>query len=145
MLGEKQLEISELSTIDQKIKNITNTDQITKIITGKYTFFNMNSSFEGFNSSGKIAFIEDSSLRNAILKYYQDLLPAVNTAKKRMEESKKKILYEISSHPEGFTGTKLYRYLYSDYIMLVNGYTLMATTSIKTGKDIVNRIKKLEK
>ncbi|ARS42648.1 hypothetical protein CA265_24485 [Sphingobacteriaceae bacterium GW460-11-11-14-LB5] len=145
MLGEKQLEISELSTIDQKIKNITNTDQITKVITGKYVFYNINSSFEGFKASGKIAFIEDSHLRNEILRYYQDLLPAVNAAKENLEESKKKILYEINSHPEGFTGTKLYRYLYSDYIMSVNGYTLMTTFSIKKGKEIVNQIQKLEK
>lgn len=144
-IKEKLPEISDLSATTKKIKNITDPDQITQTITNSKIYFSGSSIFEGFKSSGKIAFIEDNNLRSAILSYYQEILPAVNTAEENLRESEKKMLYEINSHPKSFTGTQLYRYLYGSYALHVKQYSILSSISIEKGKDIVNQIKKLEK
>ena len=49
--------------------------------------------YEGFKSSGKIGTIEDDSLKQSILRYYQSLLPGLNYSETFINPLQLKILY----------------------------------------------------
>jgi len=108
----------------------------------------LNGRYEGFKSSGKIQTIENDSLRNDILKLYQEDIPfidfsesAFNTNQGRVEE------LLLSGSRDGYAKeTDVLRTVISPRGKLVVGFSLSYATAVVTGYDkMIKQAQKVQK
>ena len=108
----------------------------------------LNGRYEGFKSSGKIQTIENDSLRNDILKLYQEDIPfidfsesAFNTNQGRVEE------LLLSGSQDGYAKeTDVLRTVISPRGKLVVGFSLSYATAVVNGYDkMIKQAQKVQK
>jgi len=107
----------------------------------------LNGRYEGFKSSGRIQTIENDSLRNEILKLYQEDIPfidfaenAFNTNQSRLEE-----LMLSASEAPNFTDADIMRKLVSPHGKTVIMFSLSYANGVLTGyEEMIKQSKKIQ-
>ncbi len=92
-----------LNSLDRKI--IPDKDTLKKALAyiDSYTFLRAHKSrFNGFLSAGKIMSIENDSLTQNILNYYQEVLPALQTSEERWFSQNRLLLTYLTDNVKDF-------------------------------------------
>ncbi len=100
---EYKLLYTYLNSLDRKI--IPDKDTLKKALAyiDSYTFLRAHKSrFNGFLSAGKIMSIENDSLTQNILNYYQEVLPALQTSEERWFSQNRLLLTYLTDNVKDF-------------------------------------------
>jgi len=100
---EYKLLYTYLNSLDRK--NIPDKDTLKKALAyiDSYTFLRAHKSrFNGFLSAGKIMSIENDSLTQNILNYYQEVLPALQTSEERWFSQNRLLLTYLTDNVKDF-------------------------------------------
>ncbi len=104
------------------------------------TFYNTGQ-YEGFKSSGKIGTIENDSLKNAILFYFQQTLPNLNYDVSIITSYQMESLRNYQNSPEAMNVKDYYNSRQSTSMLLNLGYSYKQ--SITTFENVINETKKI--
>jgi Family of unknown function (DUF6090) len=110
-----------------------------------FTKFNVGN-YEGFKSSGKIAYIENKKLKKMILEYYQDTLPSISEFDNMNKEIVLKLYDFIDENAEknnkGLFLDKRFQSKLKFYTGFSKGYTNAYEQVIKQAEELISEIEK---